>query len=84
MKTVVAAAAGLALLAGLAGPADAGARSKKPRAHANSHAGEASRPARPRAQEQDSYYEHIADKLPIGSSIWWDQMMRERRGGRPG
>ena len=29
-------------------------------------------------------YEHIADKLPIGSTIWWEQMNRERRGGRPG
>ena len=32
----------------------------------------------------NGYYERLADKLPFGSSIWWEQMMRERRGGRPG
>jgi hypothetical protein len=28
------------------------------------------------------YYQHWADKLPIGSSRWWEQMDREGRGGR--
>jgi hypothetical protein len=26
--------------------------------------------------------EYQADKLPVGSSEWWQQMDRERRGGR--
>ena len=26
--------------------------------------------------------EYLADKLPIGSQVWWDQMDREGRGGR--
>jgi hypothetical protein len=26
--------------------------------------------------------EYDADKLPIGTSIWWQQMDREQRGGR--
>src|SRR5262245_21525172 len=26
--------------------------------------------------------EHLADELPVGSSEWWQQMDRERRGGR--
>jgi len=26
--------------------------------------------------------EHLADKLPVGSDVWWQQMDRERRGGR--
>ena len=30
------------------------------------------------------YYEHIPEKLPYGSSSWWDQMVRENRGGNPG
>jgi hypothetical protein len=29
------------------------------------------------------YYEHIADKLPFGSALWWRQMDVEGRGGRP-
>jgi len=35
--------------------------------------------------ETEGWYEHIADHLPIGSRIWWDQMHRERRlgGGGP-
>ena len=35
-------------------------------------------------QDGNGYKEHLADKLPIGSSDWWRQMDRERRGGRPG
>jgi hypothetical protein len=31
-----------------------------------------------------NYYEHDADKLPYGSSRWWDEMMRENRAGNPG
>ena len=26
--------------------------------------------------------ENLADELPVGSSEWWQQMDRERRGGR--
>jgi hypothetical protein len=29
--------------------------------------------------QDPGWYEHIADKLPFGSSIWWEQMSRERR-----
>ena len=36
-----------------------------------------------RSQGSD-YYEHIPEKLPYGSSSWWDQMVRENRGGNPG
>ena len=36
-----------------------------------------------RGQRSD-YYEHIPEKLPYGSSSWWDQMVRENRGGNPG
>jgi hypothetical protein len=30
------------------------------------------------------YYEHDADRLPYGTSRWWDQMLRENRAGNPG
>lgn len=36
-----------------------------------------------RSQRSD-YYEHIPEKLPYGSSSWWDQMVRENRGGNSG
>jgi len=26
------------------------------------------------------YYDHEADKLPFGTTVWWDQMLRENRG----
>ena len=37
----------------------------------------------PRYQQTEGWYEHIADHLPIGSKIWWEQMEREGRGGFP-
>jgi hypothetical protein len=38
-----------------------------------------------RAQQPESpYYEHLADKLPIGSSRWFEQMEREGRFGNRG
>ena len=81
MKAVIAGAMGLLLLAGLAGPADAGTRAKK---HKNYAKPDSQYDRYRRAQDRDSYYEHLADKLPFGSSIWWEQMLRERRGGRAG
>ncbi len=27
-------------------------------------------------------YQYWADKLPVGTSAWWQQMDREQRGGR--
>ena len=37
-----------------------------------------------RGNGESNYYVHDADKLPYGSSRWWDQMMRENRAGNPG
>ncbi len=81
MKAVIAGAIGLSLFAGFAGPADAGTRAKKHKYYAKQ---DSQYSTYRRAQDGDTYYEHLADKLPTGSSIWWDQMVRERRGGRPG
>jgi hypothetical protein len=30
------------------------------------------------------YYEHIPERLPFGSQRWWDEMVRENRGGNGG
>jgi hypothetical protein len=70
MRAVLAGLVGLSLLAGLAGAADAAPRYKKYRSYGT--------------QDGNGYKEHLADKLPIGSSDWWRQMDRERRGGRAG
>jgi hypothetical protein len=68
MKTAICGLLGLSLLAGLAGPADAAPRAA---------------PAYERSQRSD-YTERLADKQQFGSSAWWQQMDRERRGGRSG
>jgi hypothetical protein len=76
MKALMRGLIGMALLTGLAGAAEAGPRSKQHRYYQGHSSGAAER--------GNGYYERLADKLPFGSSIWWEQMMRERRGGRPG
>jgi hypothetical protein len=35
----------------------------------------------PRAAPKSDYQQYWADKLPFGTSTWWDQMLRENRGG---
>jgi hypothetical protein len=35
-----------------------------------------------RHPQPDEWYERLADKLPIGSFAWWDQMRREGRVNR--
>jgi len=37
-----------------------------------------------RSDWENPYYEHLADKLPIGSSRWFEQMEREGRFGNRG
>ena len=81
MKAVISGLVGLSLLMGFAAAADAAPRAKKyryyvPQGSQGYNSGSAER--------GNGYYERLADKLPFGSSIWWEQMMRERRGGRPG
>lgn len=39
---------------------------------------------RPSIRSSGGYYVRDADKLPFGTSIWWEQMMRENRAGNPG
>jgi hypothetical protein len=35
-------------------------------------------------RQTSDYYVHDANKLPFGSSRWWEQMLRENRAGNPG
>jgi opacity protein-like surface antigen len=72
MRFVVAGLGLAVLLAALATAADA----KKPvKKHKQYAAHQAAQPARSREQ----WYARDASKLPFGSSIWWDQMLRENR-----
>jgi hypothetical protein len=38
-------------------------------------------PQAPAAKARNGYIQHNADKLPFGTSDWWDQMLREGRAG---
>jgi hypothetical protein len=69
MRFVVAWLGLAVLLAGVATTADA----KKP---AKKHKQYAARTARP---APDQWYERDVNKLPFGSSLWWEQMLRENR-----
>jgi hypothetical protein len=73
MKAATCGLLGLSLLAGLAGSADAATRAKK-RSYVLAYE---------RSSGSD-YTERLADKHQFGSSSWWQQMDRERRGGRGG
>jgi hypothetical protein len=84
MRAIVAALLGLSLIAATAMPASAQAYEgqryyKKKKKHQYRY-------VRPRYEDsgaRSDYYEHLADKLPVGSSRWFEQMEREGRfGGR--
>jgi hypothetical protein len=36
------------------------------------------------ARQASDYYVRDADKLPFGTSRWWEEMLRENRAGNPG
>jgi hypothetical protein len=40
--------------------------------------------ARGYQRQTSDYYVRDADKLPFGTSLWWEQMLRENRAGNPG
>jgi hypothetical protein len=90
MRKVLAFTIAAALAGGLTvtTAADAAPRGKR---HAKAHAAKkhARRNEAPvsgaSASDATSYYEMDANKLPFGSSRWWEQMMREGRlgGGYP-
>ena len=79
MRALVTVAMALSLLANLAPDAFAEPRKRHPRTHAPYAPPHVS--PRP-GYRTDGWYEHDANKLPIGSEIWWNQMVREGRARR--
>jgi hypothetical protein len=61
------------------GPAAYGKAKKKHRALRPNQGHRATR-----SDWENPYYEHLADKLPIGSGRWFEQMEREGRFGNRG
>ena len=79
MKKMVATLVALAIAAAVAAPMAAEARTKKKKKHyARPHAAAQST----RSNNASDYQEAIADKLPFGTSKWWQQMDAEGRGGQ--
>jgi len=76
MRIVVAALATLALIAGAAGDAGAQGHAKKRHKQVRQPAS-----ATPKSNAASDYVVRDANQLPVGSSIWWDQMLRENRAG---
>jgi hypothetical protein len=82
MKAAIAAVFGLALAGVLAAPAVAQAHEKPGyRTHKGKKHLRYVRPRHDGSAGRSDYYEHLADKLPVGSSRWFEQMEREGRFG---
>jgi hypothetical protein len=75
MRLFILVGLGLLTLCGLA--AEAGATDKKRKAQRHG----ASAPMPTASPRPDRYRELLADKMPVGSSAWWEQMRREGRLG---
>ena len=83
MKTIMGALAASLLLAGAAAPANADTEElvEVVRDYVRVPTSESTRGVKlPRTIPKQIEYQ--ADELPVGSSEWWQQMDRERRGGR--
>jgi hypothetical protein len=83
MKTIMGALAASLLLAGAAAPANADTDElvEVVREYVRVPSSELTREVKIRRYIPEQI-EYQADKLPVGSSEWWQQMDRERRGGR--
>jgi hypothetical protein len=72
--------AGVVALAAVVGPSsNAGAEPEAKKRHKPAQA-QVRQPAP--APKPDAYVERDANKLPFGSALWWDQMLRENRAGQ--
>ena len=80
MKVVIAALTAVSVLAGAAGPASAGPSSEGIQAYEVKT--RYVKKYKKRHYRNGYYVQYWADKLPTGSSVWWQQMDREGRGGR--
>jgi len=87
MKVIVAALTAVSVIAGTTAPASAGPSSEATQGY------EVKTQYVKKKRHKKRYYRHSgarlyyqqqywADKLPVGTSTWWQQMDREQRGGR--
>src|SRR5262245_9056128 len=75
MRRMLAWVLGAVVLMGVSTTVEAKRSGKKPKQYAARQV-----PHAPRGPADDSqWYARDASKLPFGSSIWWDQMLRENR-----
>jgi hypothetical protein len=77
MRAFFAAVAALSLLSGLAAEVSAKAHRGRSQRHPLNLAPRPERTAHP--AEIGGWRPHDTSKLPFGSAIWWDQMLRENR-----
>jgi hypothetical protein len=82
MRIIVSALLSLSLIGGLAGFAAAPAAAEKAYHAKKKKYPRYYRGYRSYGDSQPLYYERWADRLPLGSSTWWQQMDSEQRGGR--
>jgi len=80
MRIVVAALAILSLIVGLSADAAAQGYTKKRHKHAKAQVRQPASATRNPSAASD-YIVRDSNQLPVGSSIWWDQMLRENRAG---
>lgn len=66
------------LLAAMAAPADASKSTRKQKRHTSGHTKQVKAP-KTEVNTQSDYIERDVNKLPFGTSVWWDQMLRENR-----
>jgi len=78
MKKIVATLVALSVAAAVVAPVAAEARAKKKkRTYYQPYATQGYS-----APRNEVYQEFLADKRPVGTSSWWQQMDREGRGGQ--
>ena len=66
------------MLAALAAPADAKTQPRKHKRHVAAYA-KPEKARKPVVDTSSDWYERDVNKLPFGTSVWWDQMLRENR-----
>jgi hypothetical protein len=83
MRSIVLAFGALALVANSAVPASAQTHDSPPKTYAKKapRQDNGDSPSNSTQPRGNGYREHLADKLPMGSSGWWEQMRREGRLG---
>jgi hypothetical protein len=75
MRRIVACALGAVVLIGVGTTVEARKSAKKPKQYAARQL-----PQAPRGPlDAGQWHARDASKLPFGSSLWWDQMLRENR-----